>query len=193
MSVVFIDTETTGLDAEKHVIWDLAIIEEDGTEHQWFFRPPCLCVEHADPIALDIGKFYGRTEYNEVSWIKGERSWHWSNLPEALEQVRKLTWNKHLVGAVPSFDEERLRLLMETFRIPHKWHYHLIDIEALAVGYLAGRESIDGPFEERPHKTLPWKSRKLYEALGVVNPVEDEHTALGDARLAKAVYERIMK
>lgn len=186
MSVVYIDTETTGLDPYKHQIWDLALIDEDGNEYQWFFKPD---LRFADPIALDIGKYYERTSQSAAKWeFTNGRKGHWSDPRQALNLVRALTWDKHLVGAIPSFDEERLRLLFLQHGVPFKWHYHLIDIEALAVGYLAGRQE-----DLEMIKELPWKSRKLYEALGVVSPVEDEHTALSDARLAKAVYERIMK
>jgi oligoribonuclease (3'-5' exoribonuclease) len=30
-NVIFVDTETTGLDPERHELWDIALIEADGT------------------------------------------------------------------------------------------------------------------------------------------------------------------
>jgi DNA polymerase III epsilon subunit-like protein len=186
--VIFIDTETTGLDPYKHEIWDLALIKEDGTEYQWFVKPN---LRDADPVALEIGRYYNRTSQHSQIWkFNNGYEGKWSSWGEVLETVRELTWNKHLCGAVPSFDEERLRRLMQEHGIPFKWHYHLIDIEALAVGYLKACRSGDA---ESVENVLPWKSRELYKALGVESDPTTEHTALGDARLAKAVYERIMK
>jgi hypothetical protein len=68
------------------------------------------------------------------------------------------------------------------------WHYHLIDVEALAVGYLAGRGSAD-LFHP---SALPWKSDDLSAALGITVRDEDRHTALGDAKWARAIYDAVM-
>jgi hypothetical protein len=44
----------------------------------------------------------------------------------------------------------------------------------------------------RPLPSLPWKSHDLSAILGVESAVEDEHTALGDARWAMRVYDAVM-
>jgi hypothetical protein len=56
-NVVFLDTETTGLDPDRNEIWDLAFIR-DGKEYEYKFSPD---LTRADPIALKIGHFYERT------------------------------------------------------------------------------------------------------------------------------------
>jgi len=86
------------------------------------------------------------------------------------------------------------------------WHYHIIDVEALAAGWVAAAVSgtaNDGTRGthrvERPDGTVnnidgrpPWNSNDLSLAVGV-NPADFErHTALGDARWAKAIYEAVM-
>jgi len=92
------------------------------------------------------------------------------------------------------------------------WHHHLIDVEALTVGYLNGRrarqnEIVDGyPLEndgehvpglvrwDRPGPwdvPLPWKSDDLSAMLHVEVSDEDRHTALGDARFARAIYDAV--
>jgi hypothetical protein len=94
------------------------------------------------------------------------------------------------VGAVPNFDTERLALLLKRSRLIPTWHYHLIDVENLAVGYLAGRRSMSKAREFIP--SLPWDSDELSRALGVETPIEDRHTAMGDVRWAMAIYDKVM-
>jgi hypothetical protein len=56
MSLAFIDTETTGLDPDRHEIWEIALIVDDQ-EYQWFLP---VDLGKADPIALNIGRFHER-------------------------------------------------------------------------------------------------------------------------------------
>lgn len=169
---VFIDTETLGLDPRIHRVWEVAAIV-DGTEHLWY---PALPYDaEVDPVAAQISGFHER--YAEVVTTP---------VPVFLDTFIELTAGRHLCGAVVSFDEERLRRLAWQWNRTPKWHYHLIDVEALAVGWLrcaAPWETFD----------LPWSSDDLTKMLGLEPPSdEDRHTALGDARWAKAIYERIM-
>jgi hypothetical protein len=71
----------------------------------------------------------------------------------------------------------RARLLHRN-GVLHRWHYHLVDVEALAAGSL-GIEP-------------PWKSDDLAAALDITVAGEDRHTALGDARWARAIYDAVM-
>src|SRR5690606_35277881 len=75
----------------------------------------------------------------------------------------------HIVGAVPNFDTERIAILLRRFGFAPGWHHHLIDVEALAVGYLHGIPGERPPF---PHERLPWASDTLSRAVGV-----DPHSA----------------
>lgn len=177
MSVAFIDTETTGLDPDIHPIWEIAVIV-DNVEHVW---QQCLSADalaDADPYAAQLTKFDER--YDVDSALTRE---------ESMIHFCELVGGRHLVGAVPSFDEERLRRqYVELFEFPGRfpWHYHLIDVEALAVGFLSARYPRWSP-------NLPWKSHDLSARFGIVTPKEDEHTALGDARWAKRMYEEIVR
>ena len=71
MKLVFLDTETTGLDRYKHEIIELALIViEDGVrtvEQSWKLKP--RRIETADKIALDING------YNEQLWKEQGYSW----------------------------------------------------------------------------------------------------------------------
>ena len=175
--VVFIDTETTGLDPDRHEIWDIALVyEEDGVwkEYQAFLP---VDLGKADFRALSIGHFYERypnTRQSTRPPVDG-----YTPFPHALPEIEKLTRGKHLAGAVVSFDEERLRKLFQRQGYCPGWHYHLIDVESLAAGKL-------GYYP-------PWKSETLSETLGIDPDNFERHTASGDAWWAKAIYDKVMQ
>lgn len=189
-SLAFIDTETTGLDPDRHEIWEVAVILRPGTAaHAHSDRPMDYPDEEivwqlpvdlgrADPIALNIGRFHERRKDSTQLVTPADFS----------EEFVEMTRSAHLVGAVISFDAERLwRLLRANGQCP-MWHYHLIDVEALAAGYIAGRPGDAGG---TPNHEPPWKSEDLSHAVGV-NPDDfDRHTALGDAQWARAIYDAV--
>ena len=164
--VVFIDTETTGLDPDRHEIWEIAVIQPDGAEA--VYHPTPKHFERADPTALRITRFYER---------QNEGGWPWQKRSEVAFMVASLLAGQHLVAAVPSFDAAFLNRFLRANGEAPSWHYHLVDVEALA----AGRLGI----------APPWDSKDLATRLGI-DPASTEfgkHTALGDARWAKAIYD----
>lgn len=170
-SLAFVDTETTGLDSELHEIWEVGLIVD---EKEFVWQLP-VDLGRADPVALRIGHFMEPGRRFAESDLTPQRYF--------AARFAAETRGRHLVGAVVSFDEERLRKLLRANGACPEWHYHLIDVEALAVGYLAGL-GVD--------LSLPWNSDDLTERLGLTIPDESErHTALGDARWAKSIYEVI--
>ena len=183
-NVCFVDTETTGLDPDRHEIWEVGLILPDGSEHEWQLP---VDLSRADPIALNIGRFH-------------ERRWagrHWPNdegkavvVPTArfAYDFVALTRGLHLAGAVVSFDAERLWKLLRANGECPMWHYHIIDVEALAAGWL--RAQLDPSLWTIAQP--PWKSEDLSRAVGVDPDQFDRHTALGDARWAMAIYEAVM-
>jgi hypothetical protein len=191
--IVFVDTETTSLRPDRRA-WDIAlIVREDGVddvEHQWFIEANDLDLGNADPFSLRIGHFYdrhpGASDGNPWAAGSGPEPW-------VLQQVEYLTRDAHLVGAVPNFDADVLGTRMRVRGFLPSWHHHLIDVETLMVGWLAAmgeqgkRINLDGTL------ALPWKSEDLSFACGVEPPDgEDRHTALGDARWARDVYDAVM-
>lgn len=190
-AIVFMDTETTGL-ALSDDIWEFAAIrrEEDGTESELH-----LFIEHD-----------GRKCRNLPESFKADHKRRWPGFSEqvtskwlAARQIYQLTADcPHIVGAVPNFDTERLALLLREFGHEPGWHYHLIDVENLAVGYLAGhseayRMEVDASATLPAAATLPWNSDDLSRAVGV-EPAGPgvRHTAMGDARWARAIYDKVM-
>lgn len=191
--LAFVDTETTGLDPIHHEIWEVALIlrepyepepgDEDQTpwvEYQRTWQLP-VDLGRADPIALNIGQFQQRRR--DLGGLTA--------LDVFARDFANLTVGAHLVGAVVSFDEERLRRLLRKNHQCPMWHYHLVDVEAFAAGAVAGANNARGltdGFDARP----PWDSNKLSAAVGVDPGQFDRHTALGDAQWARAIYDAVM-
>jgi hypothetical protein len=205
----FIDTETTSLRRDRRA-WEVGIIRRsaDGieTEHQWFIDANEMNFSRADLMSLKIGRFYDRHPQAAQSGDLRRRTLEMpvTGEADALWEIEALTRGAHLVGAVVSFDAEVLAARMAAHDICPSWHYHLIDVEALAVGYLAhaaavcerrGHDEIPGPAKEAELRELaspPWKSDDLSASLGISVSDEDRHTALGDARWAMAIYDAVM-
>ena len=189
--LVFIDTETTSLRPDRRA-WEIGMIVRDpdlpDAEHQWFVDVQDLDMANADLFSLRVGRFYER--HPEMKYADPVQAIYAGDVGKsvservALEAVEQFTRGAHLVGAVVNFDADVLSARMRGHGILPSWHYHLIDIEALAVGYLAaGGAEI----------TLPWKSDDLTARVGVEpTPDGDKHTALGDARWAMKTYDKIM-
>lgn len=200
----FLDTETTSLRPDRRS-WDIAVIRRDEhgtTEHQWYVDAADLDLGNADVMSLRVGGFYDR----HPQWVGNHAE---DVKPEAwvMTHVERYTRGAHLVAAVPSFDADVLGQRIRAVGLLPAWHHHLIDVEALSVGYLNGLRAagaLDRPvprersaiesaaewlrdktwrFEATANTTPPWKSDELSRACGVEPPVETErHTALGDAR-----------
>ena len=199
--VAFVDTETTGLDPDRHEIWEVGLILPGGSEHEWQLP---VDLSRADPIALNIGRFHdrrpmsGTEHYRPWGDDKHESKWviHSERMREWSAEFVRLTRGLHLAGAVVSFDADRLwRLLRANGQCP-MWH-HLIDVESLAAGWVSAQPApvpivIAGANVGSVTGRPPWRSEELSRAVGVDPDSFDRHTALGDARWAKAIYEAVM-
>lgn len=213
--IAFVDCETTGLDPDRHEIWELAIIKADHdpdvgvvneTEYVWQF-PVDLSV--ADPMALRIGRFYERRSkvrpsgdvaaLCRIAYPSTPAKWDSTSRIEAAELIARLLDGRHMVGAVPSFDAKFLERFLRRHGHCPTWHYHLVDVEALAAGWLAGAKPdwLAADVKESQEYAAdtarpPWKSDDLTRAVGVEITEDDRHTALGDARWAMATYKAVL-
>jgi len=191
----FIDTETTGLSLDDD-IWEFAAIrrESDGTqvEHHFF-------IQHETAKCSQLPESFLADHKARFPVAHGARPDGVLSRDEAAKRIYELTADRpHIVGAVPNFDTERLAILLRDFGLEPKWHYHLIDVEALAVGYLnaivtsAPIPSIYEHLRTTGRPDLPWRSDDLSRCCGVEPPSDaDRHTAMGDARWAMRLYDAI--
>ena len=169
-NVAFVDCETLGLNPACHPIWEIAIILPDtGEEHVWQIRPTPDERMLADPIAVAISGF-------EARYVDGTAK----RKIESVARFVELLTGRHIVGAVPSFDEERLRLMyLSVHGMPDRfpWHYRLVDVESGMLAKLG---------------TGPGIEPDAMAALLGVSTHPDKHSALGDARWVRAVFEALV-
>jgi DNA polymerase III epsilon subunit-like protein len=174
----FIDTETTGVHPDRRV-WEVAMIRrDDDGERELLIQVSDVDLSNADPFGLKVGGFYERAfgyrkNLDEDLMARPESS--------VAAYVEEWTRGAHLVGAVPNFDADCLDKMLRRHLLIPAWHYHLIDVEAMAVGWLRAKG-----FNVEP----PWGSDYLSGLCKVDPPTDEErHTALGDARWAMRWYD----
>lgn len=189
--ICFLDCETTSLRPDRRA-WEVALIVRDplageyGTqrEHHWFIRAEDLDLGNADPFALKVGRFYERHPQYGLS----RETSRTSSVAEAevLRQVESLTRGATLVGAVPSFDTETLGPRMRAHGILPSWDYRLRDIGSMAAGWLACAVA-EGTHDSAPPLGAGTDDYAL--KLGIDLSQFERHTALGDCRLAAALFD----
>lgn len=192
--LVFMDTETLGLDINSP-IWEFAAIRrkslggDDAAEKSLhlFIR------HHAAPWLAEFPEEFARDYHERYSDVESV-----DQLVAAETIAEFMQGRPHVVGAVPNFDTEKIaHQLLRPNRIPEPWHYHLIDVENLVVGYLSGvgKQAVnDGELESIDLAKIapPWKSDDLSRAVGVDPEQFDRHTAMGDVLWVKAQYDAVM-
>lgn len=214
--ICFVDTETDGVHPDRKV-WEVAIIRrEDGEDKSTQFFVD-MDLSTADPFGLKVGRFYDRHPLGRH--ISGSKSGitSWSNIGLALDPpppsqydqtslgcvsdadaaliVARWTHGAHLIGAVPSFDAEVLARLLRDNGLTPSWHYHLIDVEAMALGYLHLLRTLNlGENGKDADLPLPWRADDLALACGIEPVSEDQrHTAMGDADFVRRWYDQITR
>jgi len=186
-ALVFMDTETTGLSLDDD-IWEFAAIrrDQDGTETELH-----LFIEHD---AKKCARLPEQFNADHAARFPSSCSGRSVSRARAASEIAHITREKaHIVGAVPNFDTERIAqmLLTECNIKQPPWHYHLIDVENLAVGYLAAEEPGCTDPDGKRLIVPPFDSDMLSFAVGVNADNFERHTAMGDVRWAMAIYDAI--
>ena len=205
-NIAFVDTETTSLKRGKR-IWEVAIIlrrhRQVGTpafedsEHHYIIEDVNLY--NADIKSLEIGGFFERHK----------RVGHSRGYTEAVfaEEAFRMLHEATIVGNVPNFDTDGFEAMFCRHNLIPTWHYHLLDVENLIVGYIRGLQHAieesggwteDSPLTEQyDHIQLydcqpPWNSEELSRIIGINPNNYERHTAMGDARWVRDSYNMVM-
>lgn len=177
--LVFIDTETTGLNYTHDDVWEVAAIrrEDSGLEFQVHFfveHDEDRCRALPEPFATDHAARFGDSRVAPTL-----------SVGDAADKIRGLFAGRaHMVAANPAFDS---RMLSRLVGGADPWNYHLIDVEAMALGWTAGRSYLTGI-----QWKLPYKSDNLSRWCGVEPPFRDRHTALGDVLWVAEWYDSMV-
>ncbi len=177
-NLAFIDTETTGLDPNKHEIIELAVIvakqiprEGRGPklevieEYEWKIKP--LHIETAEEQALRVNG------YNEVDWMFA------LDLKPVMEEFSKKTESAIFVSHNLTFDYNFLMKAFEETGVENRMHYGKLDTISIAFARL-----YDAPLAER------FSLKAIAELLKVENT--KAHTALADTRALFESYRKLM-
>ena len=163
-TLCFIDTETTGLDARVHQPYEVCVWREDRVGPETFNLPHTL--EYADPRALAIGGYW-RRGFTPHIYVE-QRNTHWFKLTSLLRDVT-------LVGSNPAFDAAMMRQFLGC----EVWHHRLVNVAEGAMWVFNW---------DRPKGLADVAARCRAEGYKIPEP---DHTAEGDVRTTRAVYEAL--
>lgn len=196
MNVAFIDLETTGLKPGLHQVWEIGLILRDDVGDMEYLWQVGVDLTVADPEALRVNGFYQRSigvDLGRAGQI---------NAPGSTEPVEDMASNLAVLldGAFvvinnPVFDVPFLESFLRAHGQCWTRHYHVADIKSLVVGYLHGTAKAWAAANDLTSQPAdiakPWSTRKLALAVDVDPAEYDTHTALGDCRLSRAMYDAV--
>lgn len=177
-TLVFLDVETDSLGPSRRV-WEVGMIKRDETgdhERQFFVA---LDMRYSDPASLRIGGFFDRHPVGRKMSGKADDGKPCDTTVlsrhDAAKEVARWTFDATIVGANPAFDVGALDPWLRAEGYLPSWHYRLMDVEAICAGSF-GR--------------VVGGLASCAEALDL--PPYAAHTALGDARAARDVWDAVM-
>lgn len=169
--IVFLDTETTGLDPKRHQVWEVAY--STGLDKPVEVFQVWHSLTNADPAALRINGYLDRVNENYVKTdeeMARHRNGH-SLLPYTFTQGA--LWDAYVIGSNPAFDTSFLREALGFA----PWKHRLIDLSNIAMAKFSTPVPM-GMKEVRDRLT----------EMGYDIP-EPDHTAKRDVETLKACYE----
>ncbi|PRX66168.1 hypothetical protein B0I32_106304 [Nonomuraea fuscirosea] len=219
MRYVYLDTESTHLDAEIGHLWEAALIVRDPdfpeggeAEFWWQVRPGLTA---ADPKALQVSQYYERSQVAHLPIGHGvllSCGANWDDTDEgtiaknmtaddiALQIARQLD-GATIVANNPRHDRDFLRSFLRAHGQAFTASHRMDDIRSMLKGYVLGRlaaaggkvdEAFTGEAAEHVRDWLETSTDVLpWEVVGVTQPWYTKHTALGDARCVRDVADGI--
>lgn len=175
--LVFIDTETTGLDASRHELIEVAgIIVDIQNQSQgiytvldsFVYKIHPTRITDADPNALKIN------HYDPSHWIDA------LDLKTALTLVAEKTKGAVMIGHNVTFDFMFLDKAFKQTGVMNTMHYHLLDTISIAYTKLKDQELDIQRFG----------LQYLCEYFNIPN--KDSHTAFADAEATFELYKKLM-
>jgi len=157
----FIDTETTGLDARIHQPYEVCWWREDQPRPKGGRLPHELT--HADGMALKVGHYWEREMF-----LPGRA---FVRVDELLRDLNGVT----LVGSNPAFDAA---MLTRVIGAP-VWHHRLINVAEGGMWVFGW---------DRPKGLADVANECRQRGYDIPEP---DHTAEGDVRATRAVYEAL--
>ena len=176
--LVFVDTETTGLDARIHEIIEIAVVRvrqdwSDGEKpvftivDEWSVKAQPENISSADSASLRING-YTVTGWEGATTIKN-----------ALDEFSEKTDGAIMVAHNVAFDTGFIDTNFAKYGIPNKMHFHRLDTVSMAYAVLH-----DTPDVAR------YSLAELCKHFGIVN--ESAHSALSDARADFELFKKLM-
>jgi DNA polymerase III epsilon subunit-like protein len=186
---LFLDTETTGLDIERHEVWEFAAVEtnedfETTGRVNLVWEPSWL--ENADPMALQVNHYYARAarinanieNFYEKN-VNGSppdpdpSGMYWSDPAESAKMIATLCEGAFIVGRNPMFDVQMLRKFCAEQSQCFAPAHPALNVVDFANGFLLAKGGKNG------RVVLPPSGSKTFKALGIAN--QHEHRAMDDA------------
>lgn len=167
--LVFIDSETTGLDSDfnEAIEWAAIRVSKNGQETTFEARVKPTYPERFHPKAMEVNGYT-------------KEGWETTPLESSVAAgMAKICQGAILVGHNVPFDEGFLRAFLKKHGLEPTWHYHKLDTMALAWP-LVGSGEISG-----------LSLSNLCAWANTTQPTP--HRAMADARCVQVVYEKLME
>lgn len=169
MPLIFLDTETTGLDpAQGHEIIEIAMISRysDGREEIFHTKIHPQRISQASPRALEVNG------YNEVDWQGAMK------MEDAVIEIAKRLQQGIIVGYNPYFDWFFIKAALKEYDLVPSYRVRCLDCMVLAFEHLKPL-GLNGLSLDAVRGFLGWS-------------MDDAHTALKDARDVQKLFDMFL-